>query len=153
MVWNKNLISPDTYQRRLKMLDVDEGCELMPYRDSKGILTIGRGRNLQDNGIRQKEADFMFENDLIDAEADCKKLFGIYWQRFSVNRQDVFVNLMYNMGYSRVHGFRRMIAAAKLEEWKECANELWDSKWRRDVGDGRATRLCNMLRNDVPHTA
>ena len=33
-----------------------EGLRLKPYRSSAGKLTIGIGRNLDDRGIRQKEA-------------------------------------------------------------------------------------------------
>lgn len=41
-----------------------EGLELKPYRCTSNKLTIGLGRNLEDNGITEEEAYYLATNDL-----------------------------------------------------------------------------------------
>ena len=41
---------------RVKM---HEGLRLKPYRCTSGKLTIGYGRNIEDNGITEAEASFL----------------------------------------------------------------------------------------------
>lgn len=42
----------------------DEGLRLKPYHCTAGKLTIGYGRNLDDNGISEEEALSMLRNDI-----------------------------------------------------------------------------------------
>lgn len=42
----------------------DEGLKLKPYRCTSNKLTIGIGRNLDDNGITEAEARYLLHNDL-----------------------------------------------------------------------------------------
>ena len=49
-----------------KLLIHQEGLKLKPYRDIRGILTIGVGRNLETSGIRESEALNMLANDIVD---------------------------------------------------------------------------------------
>ena len=51
-----------------------EGCRLKPYKCTAGKLTIGYGRNLDDVGISQAEANMMFEADFARAESDARKI-------------------------------------------------------------------------------
>jgi hypothetical protein len=57
-----------TRERLRDSLKLHEGLRLKPYKDSIGKLTIGFGRNLDDNGIRPNEAAYMLEGDIDEAE-------------------------------------------------------------------------------------
>ena len=47
----------------LEWLRQDEGLVLQPYKCSANKTSIGYGRNLEDCGINQDEAELMLKND------------------------------------------------------------------------------------------
>jgi hypothetical protein len=55
--------------------------------------------------------------------------------------------MAFNLGRSRMAGFRKMLAAAKRYDWAECSRQMLDSKWARQVG-ARADRLAAMVLSD-----
>ena len=50
-----------------------EGLRLKPYKDSVGKLTIGYGRNLDDVGISQEEAEILFSADVAQARKEAER--------------------------------------------------------------------------------
>ena len=62
----------------INQLILEEGLCLKPYRCSAGKLTIGVGRNLDDNGISKQEALFLFKNDVALAEKSCRQAFDFF---------------------------------------------------------------------------
>jgi len=50
-------------QIAIEQLKHDEGIRLFPYQCSADKLTIGYGRNLEDNGISEHEAEQMLLTD------------------------------------------------------------------------------------------
>ena len=50
------------------------------------------------------------------------------------NIQHVLVNMTFNLGGTRLSGFRRMLGCVERREWKEMAVEMEDSRWFRQVG-------------------
>ena len=41
--------------------------------------------------------------------------------------------MAFNLGKSRLSGFRKMIAAVTAEDWEEAARQMIDSAWYRQV--------------------
>lgn len=121
-----------------------EGRRLKPYHDTVGKLTIGYGRNLDDVGISVEEAEFLFESDLERATALCRYHFP-WFDKLDPVRQDVIVNLTFNMGIGGIKGFKRMIAAIESENWSQAAWELSNSRWKEQVGKERHDSLTNAL--------
>lgn len=128
-----------------KMAIADEGEKLKMYLDTKGRWTIGIGRNLTDNGIRQVESDFMFSNDLASLKAELNKAIP-WWAGLSDNRQLVLANMALNMGVPRLLGFKNMLAACKAGNYMEASAELLDSDAARDLPN-RYHRLSLMMEN------
>jgi len=126
------------------MVSQHEGLRLKPYRDSVGIWTIGYGRNLQDVGIRQDEARLMLENDLTVAMNDARFLFDDF-AALTPNRQRVLVDMAFNLGRTRLAGFKAMWAALERGDYHAAAAEMKDSRWARQVGN-RADRLARMMK-------
>jgi len=125
------------------MLIRQEALKLKPYRDSVGKLTIGVGRNLDDTGISEAEAYMMLDNDIVTYTTEAKNL-AVFAHLDSV-RQDVLVNMVFNMGLPRVQGFKKMLAALEAGDWNVASAEMLDSKWASQVGN-RALELAAMIR-------
>lgn len=47
-----------------------EGLKLKPYQCSNNKLSIGYGRNLEDNGITLQEAEKLLETDLLNIKLE-----------------------------------------------------------------------------------
>lgn len=132
---------------RLKaMLIRQEGVRLRLYTDSAGKLTIGIGRCIEDVGISLEEAHYLLDNDIMNATIDAQKLH--VFSMLDPVRQDVLVNLVFNMGLRTVQGFKKCLAALEAGNWNEAAAELRDSKWSMQVGN-RAIELTAMIRTGV----
>jgi lysozyme len=125
-------------------LKVDEGIRAKPYLDSVGKLTIACGRNLDDKGLSMLEIDFLLENDLTDAERDARSLV-VTFDKLTDVRKAVCLNLAFNLGRSRLAGFKRFLEAIHAEAWEQAASEMLDSKWAAQTGD-RAKRLAKQMR-------
>ena len=127
-----------------KMLLVDEGLRLKPYKCTAGKTSIGYGRNLDDVGISQRVADIMLEEDLQVAEKACKRIFGSLYDSWSENRKLGWINLAFNLGYNRLMQFRNTLRAARIEDWPEVEKGLKASLWFKQVGK-RAERVIAMV--------
>lgn len=121
----------------------DEGFKLKPYRCSEGKLTIGVGRNLEDNGIREDEATLMLENDILASEGEVSALSC--YRKLNEPRKAVLINMVFNLGIIRFLGFRKMLAALDAGDYARAAEEMLDSKWASQV-KGRALRLAEQMR-------
>lgn len=127
------------HDRLKEMLVQHEGTgpvkngRLFPYRCSAGKLTIGIGRNIEERGISEAEAEFMLENDINDSVNDCKRMF-LNFDLLDDVRQEVLINMMLNMGYNTFSQFKRFIAAIKAGNFNEAAKQMEDSAWYRQVG-------------------
>jgi len=121
----------------------DEGLRLKPYTDSVGKLTIGYGRNLEDRGIRQNEAEVLLENDV--AEVSHQLVNALPWTtQLDEARFGVLINMAFNMGFAELLMFRKTLALVQAGEYAQAAKEMLDSKWAQQVG-GRAIRLSKQM--------
>lgn len=120
----------------------DEGCRLKPYRDSVGKLTIGVGRNLDDNGISYEEAMILLDHDIEKASQDAES-FHWFWGLNEV-RQAVVVSMIFNMGLPTFSQFKKTIMCIEMGDYWQAAREMLDSRWAVQVGP-RATRLSIMM--------
>jgi len=128
----------------LETLKRHEGFRRLPYRDSVGKLTIGYGRNLDDVGVSEDEAEAMLVNDMTEAMLWCAAKLA-YWPRLSPLRKKVLGNMRFNLGARGLLGFKRMHAALERGDYQAAANEMADSRWYWQVG-GRAVALIAAMR-------
>jgi len=127
-----------------EQLKIDEGVKQFPYVCSAGKTSIGVGRNLDDVGLSPYEINILLENDLVKAENDARILFPSF-DKLSDERKAVLLNLAFNLGRSRLAGFKNLIAAVEAGNWDAAAAEMLDSKWAKQVGK-RAERLAEKMR-------
>ncbi len=131
-------------QAMKRELRQDEGLRLKPYRCTAGRLTIGVGRNLDDVGLTENEADYLLENDVGRAMADLDRALP-WWRGLSEARQRALVNMCFNMGCSRLRGFKNMLGSLRAGDGIGAAREALASRWADQVGP-RAVRIAEMIR-------
>ncbi|WP_320055634.1 glycoside hydrolase family protein [Desulfuromonas thiophila] len=125
-----------------KLIMRHEGLRLKPYRCSAGRLSIGYGRNLEDNGISQDEALQLLRHDLAAARETLDEL-GL---ELDPVRQAVLLDMLYNLGAVRFRRFRFMLQAVRQGDFERAAREMLDSLWSHQVGM-RAVKLAEMMRS------
>lgn len=123
-----------------------EGFRSSPYRCSAGKITIGWGRNLDDVGLTEQEAEILLQNDIKRAEDDLQTVFApdFLFSVLTYNRYSVLVNMVFNLGITRFRGFKNMIKAVKEKDWDRAALEMLDSRWAKQVKT-RAYELARMM--------
>lgn len=121
----------------------DEGLRLKPYMDSVGKLTIGIGRNLDDNGISEREAENLFFNDISRTRAELDDRIP-WWRDMPEPAQRGLANMAFNLGWPRLSQFKMMLAALETSDWKAAAAEALDSNWAKQVGE-RARRIASLF--------
>lgn len=130
--------------RLAEQLKSQEGFSHKPYQDTVGKITIGYGRNLEDVGISKDEADILLSNDIDLAH---RELLRVMPSASSIDeaRQNVLVNMIFNIGAPRFLGFKKMIAAVEARNYPLAAKEMLDSKWAKQVGK-RANVLAEQMK-------
>lgn len=131
-----------------EQIKIDEGKRLKPYKCSSGKLTIGYGRNIEDNGITEHEALIMLQTDIEKADADCKMWLPDIYDWLSPVRQAVIANMMINMGYPTLKQFKNFKQALMKGDFAKASEEMLNSRWAKQVGD-RALRLARQMRTGV----
>ena len=127
----------------IEMLKRHEGFRNKPYHCSAGKLTIGYGRNIEDVGISRQEAAFLLHSDIERASKDVKSIFPDF-DRFTINRQNALINMVFNLGINRFKLFKNTIKAIKRDDWTSAARHAKQSRWHNQVGI-RAVEIENLL--------
>lgn len=149
-----SLLNPTQKEKLRKELMHDEGTgpvkrgRMLPYRDTKGYLTVGFGRNLDAKGISFEEGMHLLENDIDEAEAELVR--ALPWvKELDDVRKRVLLNMAFNMGIGNEKGgllsFKNTLEAIRTKNWERAAEGMEASKWYRDVKPRRADPLIEMI--------
>ncbi len=125
------------------LIKLHEGLRLKPYHCTAGKVTIGYGRNLDDVGITEAEAQYLLEQDMKAAIVQASKY--PFFTQLNDYRKAVVVDMIFNLGLPRFSKFARMLDALNRHDYNLAANEMLDSRWAVQVGM-RAERLANIMR-------
>jgi lysozyme len=136
-------MTPEAYARAAASIRAHEGLRLKPYKDTTGHLSLGYGRNLSANGIREVEAEHLLANDLSEAIVEVSTAYP--WVAIlAPARQAVVVELMFNLGPSRLAKFRPTLDLLRQGDYAGAGGRLRRSKWAGQVGR-RAEHLITQL--------
>ena len=128
----------------IEQLKRHEGIRLKPYKCTSNKLSIGIGRNLEDIGITEKEAEMLLLNDI--EEAKKQLLHHMPWtQQLDEVRFSAILNFVFNVGIGTALKFVNAMAQLKDENYDMAAQELLDSRWAKQVGN-RAKEVAEQLR-------
>lgn len=121
-----------------------EGFSSKPYKCPAGKLTIGYGRNIEDNGITKDEAEYLLLNDIESARDELLKNYP-WASKISYHRRFVLTEMVFNMGIVKFKQFKNMLAACEQGDWNKAAEQALDSAWHKQVGK-RAETLAQVLK-------
>ena len=137
-------------ERVFEQLKIDEGVEHEIYLDHLGYPTFGVGHLIIKDDpeyglpvgtpVSEERVWEAFEKDLHIAESECVALYNNKFLMWPDEVQEVLVNMMFNMGRTRLSKFKNFRAALEDKDWKRAAVEGRDSLWYRQVTN-RAERL------------
>ena len=120
-----------------------EAVELKPYKCTSGKLTIGVGRNLEDIGITEQEAELLLLNDIGRVK---QELVNDQWYMdLDPVRKAVIENMSFNLGYPTLKKFQNMIAHISEGNFELASNEMLNSRWSKQVGQ-RSIELAEQMR-------
>jgi lysozyme len=118
-----------------------EGLKLKPYQCPNNKLSIGYGRNLEDNGITLQEAEKLLETDLLNIKLELVDKIKFFYKLDDV-RQNVLLEMAFNMGVSRLLGFKNTLKFMEKTDFINASKEMLNSKWHEafkkyDSQDGK----------------
>ena len=140
-------------------LKQDEGVEYKVYLDHLGYPTFGVGHLIKETDpehgsdvgtrVSDQRVEQAFGDDLDAAIDDCNILYssaakGYAFENLPEEVQHILVNMMFNMGRTRLSKFRKMNAAVLKGDWKTASIEGRDSQWYEQVTN-RAERLMTRM--------
>lgn len=140
-------------------LIVHEGLRLKPYRCPRGKLTIGVGRNLEDNpltteekkalgdymhGITENGAKMLLRHDIKKSYAAAQKTVGNF-ENLTPDRQYALTDMCFQLGAEGVLKFKNMLAAINKELYGLAAVECLKSDYAKQTPK-RAKRIAETIR-------
>lgn len=129
----------------VKQLRQHEGVRSHVYKCTAGFETIGVGRNIAESGLglSDDEIDYLLANDIKRCKAE---LLAFSWfVDLDDVRQDALTNLLFNLGMTRLMGFKNALNAMERADYVTAADEFMDSRWAKQVGN-RAIEVTEMIR-------
>lgn len=145
------MISEENEMQLCFELRRDEGIRYSPYKDSRGFLTVGVGHLIASpmpSGwtfpLDDVEVDALLESDLMSAYADLDRALP-WWSEMNDVRQRVICNMIFNLGLTKLLGFKNTLAAMRQGRYADAALDMLNSAWAQQVG-ARAIRLAYMMK-------
>jgi len=132
-------------ERLIEMLKRHEGVRSHVYLCSAGYETIGVGRNISNTGMGlfDDEVDYLLENDIARVIKELSSEYPWFTDLDDV-RKDAIIDISFNLGATRLRGFKNALSAMESADYTLAAKEFLDSKWSRDV-KGRSHELASMI--------
>lgn len=131
----------------ISQLKRHEGYRQHPYQCTANKTTIAIGRNLDDVGISEQEAEYLLANDIKKAADALYRAFP-FTRLMDAVRRDVLINMVFNMGIGGLKEFKQTMRYVELANYGPASVEMLDSAWARQVGN-RALELSAQMRTGV----
>lgn len=160
-------------EKAKELLIKHEGLKLKVYRCTAEKLTIGVGRNIEDNkfsreeigvlfpgenldqktaelrvvknGINRLQSMYLLDNDLNAVVKDLRIIFREF-DEYPENVKLALASMRFNLGPAGFRKFKRMIANVKAGEYKVAADEITSSKYAKQVPN-RAKDIMRLLKS------
>ncbi len=131
------------------MIKRHEGVETHCYKDHLGLETIGVGRCIAEGslGLSDDEIDYLLDNDIVRCIKELTKSLP-WFSLLDEVRKEALIDLCFNLGLTRLLGFKKALAAIEVSDWDTAKVELLDSRWATQVGN-RAQEIAEMIRTGV----
>jgi len=139
-----NKLSGATLERvhksEINQIVIDEGYRACPYKDSRGLWTVGFGHLITDGDYKTcmdpHEAISLLRHDYTKSVRHVSRMYP--WA--SEEPKLILINMDYNMGPNRLAKFTNTLKYLEEENYDLAAGEILDSRYASQVGS-RAVRL------------
>jgi len=125
-----------------KEIEADEGCKYETYHCSEGHLTGGIGHLITewDEEIYAGPIGTSISEEQVQE----------WFESLPEDIQHVLINMAFQLGGPRLRKFKLMIAAVEVEDYREMALQMEDSRWFKQT-QNRAQRLIDrVVQQGVP---
>ncbi|MCL2064281.1 MAG: hypothetical protein FWG98_07915 [Candidatus Cloacimonetes bacterium] len=119
-------------ERVFKDLKKFEGLSLKTYRCTSGKLTIGYGRNLDDNGISEKEAEMLLIFDVARLIPQLDRQVN-FWKGQPANVRILLLQMSYQLGVGGLLKFKKFLLALQENDFEQAKKEMFDSRWAKQT--------------------
>lgn len=110
------------------IISYHEGCRLQAYQDQDGNWTIGFGHTGPEvtPGLvwTGEQASDALDADIEIAELDAAKVYGAGFGSLDPVREAVFIDMVFNLGRTKLSKFTTFLLLAKQQLWTQAANDL-----------------------------
>lgn len=140
--------------RLYEQLKIDEGVKFEIYLDHLGYPTFGIGHLIVKEDpefglpvgtkISQERVMQCFQIDIEKSVKACRMVYGVQFDSWQDELQEILVNMAFNLGQTRLGKFVKFRAALNEKNYVNAAKEGRDSLWYRQVTN-RAERLMKRL--------
>ncbi len=137
-----------------RLIQLEEGCRLTAYKDSRGIWTIGYGYNLEAHGFSpdecvglvwtQEEADEHLADEIQTVLRELDRRWP-KWRDLDEVRQAAIVSSVYQLGAPGAAKFVSTIRALVDHNWSAAAVQMSASRWAQQT-PARVMRNAEMIR-------
>lgn len=135
------------------MIKIEEGWRAQPYDDAtgrpvrapQGKITIGYGFNLADRGLPLEIGEAWLKLNISQTIEEAETLAA--YNHLSDTRKMVLIDMIYNMGFRAVSGFKLFLQALGRGDWATAAKEIENSAYFQQVPT-RAGRKIEMILTD-----
>ena len=128
------------FKTLIERIAKNEGFRSKVYKCSEGVDTIGHGLTW----LTEEESLYILTGRI--SELHLKLLDKLDWYKdMPPEVQGILIEMIYQIGYSGVMLFKKMIENMIDKNWKEAATAMLDSKWAKQTPN-RANRLADIVR-------
>lgn len=138
----------DPVGRLVDRLKGEEGFKSKPYRDTRGILTIGYGTAIG-LGITPQEAEILLRYRLVEKEKELASAWPPYGEQPGPI-QSALLDMSYQLGVHGVLEFQDMLAALAGKDYETAARAVEQSAWNRETPK-RVERVAAVFRSRLEH--
>lgn len=126
-----------------------EGYELEPYLDTLGFTTGGYGHKIlegEEIPTTKEGWEELFDKDFEKAWNNTE----LFCETFNLPDEDemksILCNMIYQLGYTGVSNFKKMIKALQESNFEEASAQMKDSRWHKQTKN-RCEELAERMAN------
>ena len=133
----------------------DEGRVNSVYLDHLNLPTVGIGHLIKESDpehglpvgtvVDDERVNELFDQDIKVTLSECEQLYENF-NDLPEEVQKILANMMFNLGRPRLSKFRKLCKAVAERNWQECAIQMEDSRWHKQVTN-RANRLISRMKS------
>lgn len=136
------------HSRLKKQLIRDEGWRNRLYTCPAGKLTIGVGFNLEANRLCDKAISAQLDYDIERCTEAAKALLAEDWDKLNDVRQEVLIQMIFQLGVDGVRQFRKTLAAIRSGDFDTAAYNMLASRWAKQTPT-RVKRLAKAMKQGI----